>query len=164
MTIFISSLTIIAQIFIIILIWGFFAGERNISGFLEKRAVFFAFLVSLGAILGSLYYSDIVGFTPCSLCWYQRYIMFPMVLILGIAAWKKYYIKNIIIALSAVGGAISLYQYYGQTFNNSVLPCAAAEASCAKLFFIEFGYITIPMMALTAFVLIGVLMLFQKKV
>ncbi|MDP2668895.1 MAG: disulfide bond formation protein B [bacterium] len=164
MTVFLSLLTIIAQIIIVVLLWAFFTGERRIGDFVSVRAPLLAFLAVLGAISGSLYYSNILGFEPCSLCLYQRYIMFLMVFILGMGLWKKYHVKNHIIVLSVMSASIGIYQYYGQTFNNSVLPCAAAQASCAKLFFIEFGYITIPLMALTAAVLVGVLMLFQKKV
>lgn len=164
MTVFISFLTIIAQIIIAVLLWVYFTGERRIGEYVEKHAALLAFLVAFGSILGALYFSNILGYAPCVLCWYQRYVMFPMLFILGIAVWKKYYVKTIVLVLTAVGGAIALYQNYGIIFNSSVLPCSAAQVSCAKIYFTEFGYITIPIMALISWLLIGVLMLFQKKV
>src|SRR3989338_3456327 len=164
MTLFISFLTIIAQILVVILLWVYITDERRIAGFVEKYAALLAFLAGLSAILGSLYFSNVLNYIPCSLCWYQRYFMFPAVLILGIAAWKNYYVKNIVMALTAFGGAIAIYQNYGLIFNLSELPCSAAAVSCAKIYFVDFGYINIPIMALTAWFLIGALMLFQKKV
>lgn len=68
--------------------------------------------VSLVATLGSLYFSEVRGYEPCTLCWYQRILMYPIVLISGIALFQK----NARIALtlavfSIVGGSISLYHY-----------------------------------------------------
>src|SRR3989338_1800847 len=99
MTFFISLLTLLAQIAVVILFLAFLTGNRKVGELIEKRATLLAFLAGLGAVLGSLYYSNIVGYTPCVLCWYQRYLMFPQVLILGLAAWKKYYVKRIVFLL-----------------------------------------------------------------
>ncbi len=162
MIVFVSFLTLLAHVFIVILLWIYFTGERAIGGFIEKQATFLAFLAGLGAVSGSLYFSNVLGFEPCGLCWYQRFFMFPAVLILGIAVWKKYCVKKIVLALLAAGAAVALYHNYGLLFNLSALPCGAAGVSCAKVYFMEFGYITIPVMSLTAFVLMGVLMLFQR--
>jgi disulfide bond formation protein DsbB len=112
-----------------------------------------AFLAALGSLLGSLYYSQIAGFAPCDLCIIQRIFLYPQVLTLAFGLWKKKYIQAmswISYVFCIVGGGVSVFHYYGQMFNSSALPCAAASVSCAKIEFIEYGYITIPMMALTA--------------
>ncbi len=49
----------------------------------------FAWLVALVATLGSLYYSEVRNFIPCTLCWYQRIAMYPLVFLLGIATWRN---------------------------------------------------------------------------
>ncbi|MDO8424205.1 MAG: disulfide bond formation protein B [bacterium] len=121
-----------------------------IAGFMGKYAVHFAFLVSLGAVLASLFYSQIVGFEPCVLCWWQRVFLFPLPLIFGMALWKKdpssfrYAIPLVIIA-----GLIASYQSYTSLGGASLLPCTAAEGACSRIYVREFGYITIPLMSLT---------------
>ncbi len=162
-----SLLTIGAQILIIALLFSFFTKQENpLLRFFRKNALWTAFLVAIIATGLSLFYSEIVGFEPCKLCWYQRIFMYPQVVLLGIALWRKD--NNIVdysMALSLFGGAIAFYHYYGQMFNPSVLPCAVVglTPACSQRFFVEFGYITIPMMALTTFAFLAVLMFIQKK-
>src|SRR6185369_1050871 len=98
------------------------------------------------------------------LCWYQRIVMYPQVIILGMAAWKKdYSIWLYSRVLSSIGLVIAIYQYYGQMFNEGALPCSTAIDSCAKLYFVEFGYITIPMMALSIFAFLTILSFFKPR-
>jgi disulfide bond formation protein DsbB len=78
---------------------------------LENGLIFIS-IVSLVATLGSLYFSQIRGFEPCTLCWYQRILMYPIILIAGIGLFQK----NANIALTTavfafIGGGISLYHY-----------------------------------------------------
>jgi len=131
---------------------------------LLKYGLLLAFLVALASTTGSLFYSEIAKYNPCKLCWYQRILMYPLVIILGIALEKKYH-KEVIryaTALSAIGAVIAGYQYYLQRFGGSDTPCAAVgySESCSKIFMLDYGYITIPMMALTAFVLIIIFLFF----
>lgn len=123
-----------------------------------------AFIVTLGAVVGSEVYSEIIGFLPCIFCWYQRIFMFPLPVILAIAMYKKNDrgAADYVFGLSVIGGAIALYQYYGQMWNESALPCGALGVSCATRPFVDYGYITIPMMALTVFALVAILMLIRK--
>ncbi len=161
-----SLLTVVGQIAVLILLFLLFRGQGKATAFLGKYAVLFGFIISLGALLGSLLYSDIVGFEPCTLCWYQRIFLYPQVLLFGFALWKKRRdVVDYSLVLSFVGGVIAAYHYYGQMFNASALPCKAAEgvSPCAVRFFVEFSYVTIPMMSLTAFMLLIVFMCFGKK-
>ncbi|WP_297557593.1 disulfide bond formation protein B [Meiothermus sp.] len=73
---------------------------------LDRNALLlaFAWLVALVATLGSLYYSEVRNFIPCTLCWYQRIAMYPLVLILGIATWRNdVHIRPYALTLSLVG-------------------------------------------------------------
>ena len=132
--------------------------------FLSKYAYHFALIVALTATLGSLFYSEIAGFAPCELCWYQRILMYPQTVILFLAILKKDNVKDYLIALSTAGLVIASYHYYLQRGGTSILPCSTVgySQSCSENFFMQFGYITIPVMASTAFLLIIVLMLLAK--
>lgn len=116
------------------------------------------FLVAFLATAGSLLYSNIIGFPPCELCWVQRIFLYPQVIILGLALWKKTKDAAVYsLALSGLGALVAAFHYYGQMFNPDALSaCEAGGVSCAQLFFVEFGYITIPLMSLTTFIVIGI--------
>lgn len=137
---------------------------KSLHKLLLKYGLLLAFLVALASTTGSLFYSEIAKYNPCKLCWYQRILMYPLVIILGIALEKKYH-KEVIrygTALSVIGAAIAGYQYYLQRFGGSNTPCSAVgyAESCSKIFLLDYGYITIPMMALTAFALILIFLYF----
>ena len=123
-----------------------------------------AFIVAIISTVGSLFYSQIAGYAPCELCWYQRIFMYPQVVLLGIALWRKD--RNIIdysIALSLVGFFIALYQnYINYGGVSAYCQILGMGVSCTKRYTYEFGYITIPMMALTAFVLVIVFLWMQR--
>lgn len=142
------------QVFIVFLVvYLLFLRKKNrfIYDFLGKNAIILAFLVSLMATSGSLFYSLYAGFIPCELCWYQRIFMYPLAILFGLALIKKD--NNIIdytLALSSVGALISLYHNYIYYQKTASTFCVLGE-SCIVKYVFEFGYITIPMMALTAF-------------
>jgi disulfide bond formation protein DsbB len=124
----------------------------------SENILLFMWVVSLTATMGSLFFSEIRGYEPCELCWIQRIFMYPLVLILGVA----YVQKNARIAVttaifSVIGGAISLYHYGLQkvSFLSENAP-ACGRVSCTGEYINVFGFITIPFLALTAFVLIAI--------
>lgn len=125
--------------------WG-----RALQIFLGKHAVLLACLVALAAVVGSLFYSEVVGYEPCPLCWWQRVFLYPMALIFWIALWKRTtsaFLYAVPFALAAtLIAAYHSYIYFGGT---SFLPCTALGGSCSKIYVMAFGYITIPMMSLT---------------
>lgn len=137
---------------------------RGFIGFFGRNAILFSFIVTLGGIFGSLFYSEIVGFAPCALCWWQRVFLYPQAVIFGLALWKQYEGADIYgIYLSAIGGLIALINAYLQFGGVSFIPCPAIGPSCSQRYFLEFGYVTIPTMALTAFAAIIVLMLAKRS-
>lgn len=111
---------------------------------------------ALVALLGSLFYSEILGYTPCDLCWMQRIFMYPLVVIYGVAAIKK----DLSIALpglilSGIGALVSIYHYLIQklaAFQSIGDVCG--EVPCNLQYVNYFGFITIPFLAATAFILI----------
>lgn len=167
--------TILGQIFIlgIVILWlgtsfGQKSTKKKAADLLSKigsGGLIMGFVVALTSVVLSIVYSDVIGFQPCKLCWIQRIFLYPQVIILGLTLWKK--TRDAIaycLSLSIIGAVIAAYNFYGQSFNPSILPACdvSGGASCAVRFFVEFGYITIPMMSLTAFSLIIVSMLLAR--
>ncbi len=131
-----------------------------------KSAVLVSFAVALVATLGSLLYSEVIGYEPCKLCWFQRIFMYPEVILLGVVLWKKNGagIVDASAILSAIGAVIAGYHYLLQADIAPALPCSATGylVSCSERFVMSFGYITIPLMTFTAFVFITLLLVISK--
>ena len=164
-----SVLVIGGQVFVVLsLVYLVFLRKKYpaIGMLLGKYGMAGAFFVALASVLGSLFYSQIAGFMPCELCWFQRIFLYPQVLLLALALIKKDSgIVDYALSLSLVGGLVSLYHNYMYYYNgglNVFCQLSGIQVSCVKRYVFEFGYITIPMMALTAFVLIIIFLLFKK--
>ncbi|OGD82950.1 hypothetical protein A2165_03310 [Candidatus Curtissbacteria bacterium RBG_13_40_7] len=131
--------------------------------YLKQYALYIAFLQVWIATIGSLYYSEIKHLPPCTLCWYQRILMYPLIIILGVAILRKD--KNVVyyvLPFSIIGVIIALYQYLLQMTPLQEPNAIACDAlgSCSDIQIIYFGFITIPFLSLAAFVIISVMMLF----
>ena len=136
----------------------------SVSRAISTYAFHLAFLISILGVVGSLMFSEIIGFAPCVLCWYGRIFLYPQAIILGIAIFRRdNNIVPYILGLSIPGALLSLYQSYAQLGGYSLTPCTSTGGSCSKIYFLEYGYITIPTMAFTAFLLIIILMLVRMK-
>jgi disulfide bond formation protein DsbB len=139
------------------------------SGTNEKRVenlLSIGWIASFIATLGSLYFSEILQYTPCDLCWYQRIFMYPLVIILGIGIFKKDASSSLYsLILSAIGGCISIYHYSIQKIDflgeNSV---SCGIVPCTGEYINWLGFITIPFLALVAFTIIFItsLLIFIK--
>lgn len=126
---------------------------------LVKLAKRFSILLRLGisgiSAAGSLAFSEVFGWMPCQLCWYQRAAMYPLAALFILAlVWKAGARMALRAAflLSAAGAAISGYHYWLQM---SAAACGLGD--CAASPFYIFGFVTIPLMALAAFAAIIVL-------
>jgi len=109
---------------------------------------------SLGGCFLTLFYSEYLGYLPCALCWFQRICLYPMIALFAIAwARKDYTVYRYIMALSGAGLIISLYHQYLQMGYSAIIPCAADAmfVDCAKPSFVEFGFVTFPLMAVALF-------------
>ena len=131
-----------------------------------ENSLLMIWVVSLTATLGSLYFSEVRGYEPCTMCWYQRILMYPIVLMTTVA----YIQKNAKIAattavFSCIGAAISLYHYSLQKLDflqDSAPSCGIVP--CTGQYINWLGFITIPFLALTAFVLIAGISFYMLKV
>lgn len=123
-------------------------------------------LISLLATMGSLYFSEIRQYLPCEMCWYQRIIMYPIVLISLIGIIRNDHGAVIYIrALSIIGVIVSGYHYSLQKFSLFGDGLASCEGvSCTVQYINWFGFITIPFLALAAFIVILILSFMVKRI
>lgn len=131
----------------------------------QQYALFISWVIALVAMLGSLYFSEIRQFAPCTMCWYQRICMYPLVLILGIGSFQNdYNVKKIALLLSIIGLLISTWHYLEQKVPGfaEIKPCTQG-VPCSSEYINVFGFITIPFLAGTAFLLISLSLIFTKK-
>jgi disulfide bond formation protein DsbB len=150
---------IILQIFSVIILFLLFfivkKGKNNlILDYVNKHFLILSFIISLFASVFPLVYSEIINFLPCYLCWWQRIFMFAPFVMYMTALWDKdRKVVRYATPLIGLGFLISIYQNFFYYFgNNSTLPCDATGVSCYQQLVSEFGgYISIPMLALTAF-------------
>lgn len=130
----------------------------------RSYTLYSAWLVAVTATMGSLYFSEVRGFIPCELCWYQRILMYPLSVILGISAYAgETLIKKYVMPLSILGACISLFHYLEQKVPGfaEIKPCTQG-IPCSAQYINWFGFVTIPFLALVAFVSITCLMLLTK--
>ena len=124
----------------------------------KENILFIAWAVSIIATFGSLYFSEIRQYEPCTLCWYQRIIMYPFTVILGIAVIKKdFQISFYSMILSAIGILASAYHYALQklSFLADTAP-SCGRVPCTGQYINWLGFISIPFLALIAFIIIFV--------
>ncbi len=122
-----------------------------------------AWAVALVSMLGSLYFSQIANFVPCELCWYQRIAMYPLVVILLVGALRRDVRAAVQYAfvLPIIGVLIATYHIYIEaTPSAEPAACRVGGTSCATKWIEKFGYITIPVLAITAFAAILTLLAF----
>jgi disulfide bond formation protein DsbB len=124
------------------------------------QSVVFAWIVATVATLGSLYYSEHAGFVPCELCWYQRIVMYPLVVVLGVAILRRdRMVWTTTLVFVVIGAPLSLYHWLVER-----VPAFEQSSSCSALvpcnapWFERLGFVTLAWMAMSAFLLIGVLM------
>ena len=159
--------TLFSQIFLVgAAVLMFFPKTRNyILFFFGKHGMLLAFFVAVASLVLSLFYSDYVGYEPRKLCWYQRIFIYPQIIILGMALYRKdYKIIDYALALLFAGTVISLYHNYLSFGGSPFFNCDAFQlsVSCTKLYVFELGYITIPIMSLTSFLLMIFFLKIQK--
>lgn len=127
---------------------------------LRPVALWLGALVALVATAGSLYFSEVAGFVPCVLCWYQRIAMYPLVVLLGVAAWRgDAGIRRYAAPLALIGALISVYHIGVERLPGLPSGACSLAAPCDLIWVERFGFVTIPVMALAGFLAILTLLL-----
>jgi len=130
---------------------------------LERHVIGWAWAVSFIAMTGSLYLSEIAHLLPCSLCWYQRIVMYPLVLVLGVGVLRgDLGVWRFAIPLPVVGFLIAAYHVTIQWMPNLDVGTCAVGAPCTGRYVAVFGFVSIPTMAGAAFLLITALVMLLR--
>lgn len=136
-----------------------------------KRLVWPAIIaITLGGVAVSLFYSEYLGFIPCSLCWLQRIALYPQALfaVMAFKTKESLYFPTYNIGLSVAGFAVAMYQYLyqmvPQEVSSGVMPCLAdGSGDCALKVIDTFGFVTFPLLSAITFAFLIVAYLNLKK-
>lgn len=137
----------------------------DLKKYVKEYGFYVIWIQALFAMVGSLFFSEVEKFTPCILCWYQRVCMYPLVVIMYVGITKKD--KNVVnyaLPLSLIGTVIAIYHnllYYG-ILPEAIAPCTIG-ASCSTKYINWFGFVTIPLLSLIAFLVIDTILLLHRK-
>jgi disulfide bond formation protein DsbB len=136
---------------------------NKMTPFWQHYGAYLALAPALTAMLGSLYYSEIAGFIPCTLCWYQRILMYPLTLIILVGIFKQdEYLPNYVLPFSVTGIGVSTYHYLIELGVIEHSAACSVGIPCNVRWVNYFGFVTIALMALTAFIMITVIMAATK--
>lgn len=124
--------------------------------------LFIAWVLALTATAGSLFFSEIMKFAPCVLCWYQRLAMFPLAIILTVATMRNdrgvtFYALPLA-ALGAIVAFIHNLLFYG-VIPKALSPCTESGPSCTEVHLAIAGFVSIPLLSLLGFLVIGIILL-----
>ena len=122
-----------------------------------------AFAVSAIATGGSLFFSEVAHYVPCELCWFQRIFMYPLSIVTLLAAlWNDHRVARYLLPLPVIGAGFSIYHLLVESgvVTQSQACLLSAPGGCATKWIDEFGYVTIPVLALTGFALVFSFLLF----
>jgi Disulfide bond formation protein DsbB len=126
---------------------------------LGRSALWLAWFVALVTTLGSLYFSEIAHFTPCKLCWFQRIAMYPMAVILLVAAIRRdRKVWTYAAPLVLVGLGFAVYHTQLQAFPSQGSSFCTTLEPCTVRYVWEFGFVSLPFMALSAFAFIATML------
>lgn len=137
-----------------------------------EYATYVIWLISWAGIFGSLYFSEISGFIPCELCWYQRILMYPLAVFSTVAIFRKEFssIAYYVLPFTIIGTLMSFYHSLLQwgIITHNVLDCSeGAAVPCSDPEIMIFGFITIPFLAFlsfTALTVVSALTIYLSKV
>ncbi len=131
---------------------------EQVNQLLNRSALYIALLVAWVAMLGSLYFSEVLGYIPCQLCWVQRIFMYPLAGVLAIGLLRRDpHLPHLVLPFSLIGMGVSTYHYLIQKTDifGSATVCQTG-VPCSTAWINWFGFVTIPFLALAAFFLITV--------
>ena len=155
-----------ALLLLLILLWlfGFRLPLRTLLRWTWGYELWRAFLGAAVATGGSLFFSEVAHFVPCELCWYQRICMYPLsITTLLMALADDHRAARYLLPLPLVGAAVSTYHLLVENgvVKQTQACLLSAPGGCATKWINEFGFVTIPTLALTAFALVFAALLFS---
>ena len=173
MSLFFALLTVAANLTVLALVVLVVGARRSnalagalggVRAQLALHSTWMAWVVAAVAMAGSLYYSEVANFPPCTLCWYQRIAMYPLVAILFVGGvLRDHRVRLYALPLVLAGGAISSYHYLLERFPDIGSSACEVSNPCTLVWVWKFNYISIPFMALSAFAMIATLLLLTPR-
>lgn len=165
-TLFFALLAIALQIGVVVTVAGCAASgsfRAALASAFGPIALWAAAAIATVCTLGSLYLSEVAKFTPCKFCWYQRIAMYPAALLLVLAAVRRDgAVRRFVGPLVVVGALVSIYHVLLERFRTLETGSCDPDIPCSLIWFEKFGYVTIPVMALTGFVGVIVTLLIHR--
>lgn len=131
----------------------------RLSYWLERSSLYIALLAAWIAMLGSLYFSEVAHYVPCVLCWYQRILMYPLAVVLAIGLLRRdEHLPLLVLPFSLLGIVVSTYHVLLEKTDwfSSAATCQVG-VPCTVLWINWFGFMTIPFLALIAFLTITIM-------
>ncbi len=170
-SVFFASLTLACWVGIIIAWMIAFARWRapdsaiaDVYDDLAEVALWLAALVAITTMLGSLYYSEVAHFIPCKLCWYQRILVYPLSITLVVGALRRdRKVWWYVVPQATLGALIAIYHTQLQAFPSQSEAFCTTTEPCTTRYVWEWGFVSLPLMALTAFAAIITLVLIARS-
>lgn len=136
----------------------------TLDNIVRPHAIWLASAVAIAGTVLSLVLSEGVGLAPCVLCWWQRIFMYPLAIMLPIAAFTKdLWSRRYTLPLALAGFGVALYQVWIQAFPGNS-PTCSVDAPCDQTLVNALGFMTIPRMSLAGFFIIIVLLLRNRVI
>jgi disulfide bond formation protein DsbB len=168
-----AVLALVADALVLVIVIGFIisrsspaARERwgRLRDSITPFALQVAWIVAVLATFGSLYLQFGEQLNPCEFCWFQRICMYPLSLLLGIAAFRGdiQVAKRYFIGLAVVGAGLAVYHYQLERVPGEPTVCGAA-VPCNVAVINVFGFISVPFLSMAAFLLITTLLLMARS-
>jgi disulfide bond formation protein DsbB len=139
--------------------------KQSVLAVVGPQALAMAAVVALVSTLGSLYLSEVANYLPCRLCWFQRVAMYPLVVVLGVGAIRRDVGARLTGAiLAGIGACVSIWHLAVEQWPNLESSSCDPNNPCSFKWVDQWGYLTIPGMALSGFALILVLLAAARPV
>src|SRR3954451_9300560 len=150
-----AVLGLVGQVLVVLLVLGLIVARDRVRALLWGYELWAAFVVAAVATGGSLFLSEVAGFVPCEMCWYQRICMYPLSLLtLFAAVHRDYRVARYLLPFPVIGACVSIYHILIENKVVSTPQACQVGAGCTVKWINYVGYMTIPTLALTAFVLL----------
>ena len=133
---------------------------------ISTKIIFLCFLIASTATMGSLFFSEVMGFIPCNMCWYQRIFIYPLVFIfLTALLYPDDKVFKYAITIVVVGLLFSIYHnlLMFDIIPESAVPCTSG-VPCSTEYINWFGFINIPLLSLIAYLMLFFLLIFANKI
>jgi disulfide bond formation protein DsbB len=150
-----AVLGLVGQVLVVLLVLALLVARDRVRELLWGYELWAAFVVAAIATGGSLFLSQVAGFVPCEMCWFQRICMYPLSILTLLMAWRgDHRAARYLLPFPVVGAAVSVYHILIENHVVSTPAACQVGAGCTVKWIDYFGYMTIPTLALTAFVLL----------